>query len=199
MKKIIFFTFVLLTFNSFSQDESDVLPTDKGQFLVNGGLNFNTSQLDAPNSFIEDASQFNITLGPKAGYFVIDGLAVGLEASFTFARDEFEFIDGERFTNKTTIYTAGPFVRYYLKSGLFTEASIGFGKQNTERDDQFQTDFESETDFFSYELGIGYAIFFNNSVSLEPFLSYQFDRQTQNESESTTKGLNLGVGFTFYF
>lgn len=197
MKTVVLALTILLSISVYAQND-DVRPTDKGSFLVNGAFNFNTSNVDATNSFLDGAKQFNLSFSPRAGYFVMDGLAVGLETTFTYAREEFEFIYGT-LTNKTSIFTAGPFVRYYLKSGFFAEASIGFGKQNSESDDPDGVNFETEIDFFSYELGVGYAIFFNNNVSLEPFLSYQFDQQTQNEDEIKASGLNLGVGFTFYF
>jgi outer membrane protein len=198
MKNIFFALILLFSISTFAQN-NDAQPTDKGQFLVNGALNFNTSKSDQGGSFIEDSSFINFTLSPRVGYFVIDQLAVGLETSFTYSRTEFEFIDNSMLTQNSTIFSAGPFVRYYLKNGLFAEASIGFARQDNLREEEGVDDFESELDFFFYEFGIGYAIFFNNSVSLEPFLSYQFERTTQNEAEIDTSGLNLGVGFTFYF
>jgi len=196
MKHLFVTCLFLFSISVFSQDDSDASPTDKGSFLVNGAFNFNTSKLDA--RFVEDASTLNFSLSPRAAYFVIDRLAVGLDASFMYSKEDFTYLDGENLGFKTTILTAGPFVRYYLKNGLFAEANIGFGIQNSERENEFVTG-DAEADFFSYEFGVGYAIFFNNSVSLEPFLSYQFDRQTQNENDTDVSGLNLGVGFTFYF
>lgn len=207
MKKVLFVIFIFLSFTLFAQDD-DARPTDKGSFLVNGALGFNVSKVDMPESIFKDISRFNVSLSPRAGYFVIDRLAVGLETSFTFSREKIDYVDVtfpidyvsdlEDQITTTTMLSAGPFVRYYLKNGIFAEASIGFGKLNSKRDDYLGT-LELERNFFSYELGVGYAIFFNNSVSLEPFLSYQFEEQTENENETTTSGLNLGVGFTFYF
>ncbi|MDR9400470.1 MAG: autotransporter outer membrane beta-barrel domain-containing protein [Psychroflexus sp.] len=206
--KNLFLTFVLLFSINASAQYDDARPTEKGQFLVNGGLTFNASKIDSPESAIEDISRFNFSISPRAGYFVIDRLAIGLEASFFFSRQKTEYIDGppqfgnlngnEDQINTTTSYSAGPFVRYYLKNGIFAEAGVAFAKQNSEVDN-YLGPLELESEFFSYEVGAGYAIFFNNSVSLEPFLSYQFERQTQNENETTISGLNLGVGFTYYF
>jgi hypothetical protein len=128
---------------------------------------------------------------------VIDRLAIGLETTLTISKDEFVF-PGNNVEVRNTGFTVGPFVRYCLKNGLFAEASVGIGPINQDIDDEFGGN-ESDLDLFSYEIGVGYAIFFNNSVSPEPFLSYQFENQTQNENETDTSSLNLGVGFTFCF
>ena len=208
MKNLCLALALIFSLSVFSQDD-DAMPTDKGSFLVNGAMDFNISSSKLSNSIIEDVRRLSFSLTPRVGYFITDGLAIGLEASFRLSREKVDYIGngGAVFPNvqglddqitNTSTYALGPFVRYYFKNGIYAEAGIGYSRQNTDYEDELQN-LEIETEFFSYEIGAGYALFFNNSVSLEPFLSYQFESQTQNENETDTSGLNLGVGFTFYF
>src|SRR5690554_3140645 len=99
------------------QMESEVgtAPIQQGNWMVGGGI--------GSLGYDFDAKKFNIALEPGAGYFVSDGIAVGLKLIADFATIE----DAENTFN----YGLLPFVRYYFPEGssptgrFFAEAKAG--------------------------------------------------------------------------
>jgi outer membrane protein len=199
MKKLLFMSIMIYSsFTLFAQkEETKTKPTDKGHFIVDGSVYFSTnntkSEQDGFNA--TKSNSFSLGISPKVAYFVADRLALGLETSFGYADNEFTNSNGTKFSGNSTSITVGPFIRYYLVNGLFGQASLGFGKSNSENDG-----FENESDFFRYQLGIGYAIFLNEHISLEPTISYQHSKNKSDQStfETTNNGFTLGAGFTIY-
>ncbi|WOC39949.1 outer membrane beta-barrel protein [Polaribacter sp. HL-MS24] len=199
MKKLLFMSIVICSsFTLFSQEKGTKnKPTDKGNFIVDGSVNFSTNNSKSvQNGFnTTESSNFGFGINPKAAYFVVDRLALGLETSFGYFDNEFIDNNGTKFSSNSTSITIGPFLRYYLVNGLFGQASLGFGKANSENEG-----IESESDFFSYQFGLGYAFFLNKHISLEPTISYQYRESGSDQStfETTNNGFILGAGFTIY-
>lgn len=184
-------------FSAFGQqDENRTNPTDKGHYIVDGSVYFaiNNSKSEF-NGFESKSKAFGFGLSPKAAYFVMDRFAVGVETSFNYNDGEFTDVEGRKTSTKGTSISAGPFLRYYLANGLFGEASIGFGtSKNT------SGDYEATSNSFGYKLGVGYAIFLNQHISVEPMLSYRNTNLKDKETtvENTNNGFTLGAGFTLY-
>lgn len=178
------------------QEESTSNPTDKGHFIVDGSVTFsiNNSRFER-EAGASKSNSFGFGVSPKAGYFVIDRLALGLETFFGYSDREFTNSDGRMNSGSTTGISVGPFARYYLVNGLFGQASAGFGT-NRSKSEGNVTNIES----FRYQLGVGYAIFLGPQVSLEPILSYYHSKGTNDQSsfESTNNRFSLGAGFTIY-
>ncbi|MEO1256535.1 MAG: hypothetical protein AAFY41_16835, partial [Bacteroidota bacterium] len=80
-----------------------------------------------------------------------------------------------------------------------------FGRVTSEQDgdDVIFPDFEVTSSTISWGLGFGYALFLNESISLEPALSYnRFSRDPNTESgneRDVTSFINFRVGFNIYF
>lgn len=181
---------------SAQQEETTSNPTDKGHFIVDGSVFFSTSNSKSErDGFSNESKSFGLGISPKAAYFVIDRLALGLETSFNYSDREFTNSEGETTSGNVTGISIGPFARYYLVNGLFGQASAGFGSSRSNSEGTI-----SKNDSFRYKLGVGYAIFLGPQVSLEPILSYRHSKNTSNRSsiESTNNGFTLGAGFTIY-
>ena len=180
-----------------AQQEETTHPTDKGHFIVDGSVFFsiNNSKTEQ-DGFKTENKSFGIGISPKAAYFVVDRLALGLETSFNYTDSEFTNSEGEKSSGNGTGISVGPFARYYLVNGLFGQASAGIGTatNNNDEGDKFTRD------VFRYQLGVGYAIFLGPQVSLEPIVSYRYTKSTQNQSsaENINNGFTLGAGFTIY-
>ena len=179
-----------------AQQEETTSPTDKGHFIVDGSVFFsiNNSKTEGDGIYSENNS-FGLGISPKAAYFVIDRLALGLETSFGYADRENTNFDGETTSRNSTGISVGPFARYYLVNGLFGQASAGIGYSRSNSQGNV-----SKSESFRYQLGVGYAIFLGPQVSLEPIVSYRHSKNTRNGSstESTNNGFTLGAGFTIY-
>ncbi|MEP2937495.1 MAG: outer membrane beta-barrel protein [Gilvibacter sp.] len=178
------------------QDNTTTNPTDKGHYIVDGSVSFSiNNSTSVQDNFQTKNKAFGLGLSPKVAYFVIDRLAVGIEASFGYTDNEFTGIDGVKSNSNSSGITVGPFARYYLVNGLFGQASVGFGTSKTNSDE-----FDTKSNLFRYQLGVGYAIFLGEQVSLEPIISYNHSKTTADQSTFETKndGFTLGAGFTIY-
>src|SRR5690606_33126714 len=93
-----------------------------------------------------------------------------------------------------------PFARYYTPVGLFGEASVGLGNVNIIEQYEGEKD-EYKTGVFGWSVGVGYAIFLNEHVSLEPSFSYNNIIGTSDEDSKfkTKTGLfMIQVGFNIF-
>jgi opacity protein-like surface antigen len=196
MKKLLLACVMVCSALTASAQEETTSPTDKGHFIVDGSVFFaiNNSETDQ-DGFNTKNKSFGVGISPKAAYFVIDRLAVGLETSFNYFDSEFTNSQGEKTSSNGTGISVGPFARYYLANGLFGEGSVRIGTSTTKSEGEKYT-----SDSFRYRLGIGYAIFLGPQVSLEPIISYSHTKNTNNRStaENTSSGFTLGAGFTIY-
>ncbi len=98
-------------------------------------------------------SNVSFFLSPTAGFFVADDLAVGANISVAASEGFSQF-------------GIGPFARYYFLKGLFAQAGLDF---TSTKFDGFDSD--SSTRF---NVGVGYSVFLNDGVALEPGLVFDF-------------------------
>lgn len=155
-----------MTINCFSQIHK---PITKGNIMLDGGGTIQTQKDKYTNAYgTSKASLFYISLSPGFGYFVIDQLAVGLNASLFYNSA------GE---NKYYSLGIGPMARYYFNNGPFlkTDLSVSYLHSNQGTSNQ---------KFFMIIPGAGYAFFLNPKVSLEPCLCYEFDNINYNSSNN---------------
>lgn len=131
-----------------------------------------------------DDSEFALSLDPKVAWFVIDYLAVGADLSLGFTLNEGDFA-----------YTLGigPMVRYYFDFGLFLDAQGGIEYDHYPNEKYLN---------FYIKPGVGYAIFINPKVALEPEVTYLFHSSKHtlpgSESKAKTNRIGLEIGFTIF-
>jgi outer membrane protein len=180
--------------------------TGAGSLLIGGSSSFSFSA-DNQKYKSDDGDGtlgkgFSISLTPQFGYFVIDGLAVGLilDVSVESFKD-----DGAEDSESYTTILAGPFVRYYVNIGdgmikPFAEAAIGVGSQIYKYVD-FEDDTQKEkTGVFGYQFKIGAAAFLNDNVSIDMGLGYSSttlkDKEDNDDNEKYifgSFGLEVGI------
>jgi hypothetical protein len=114
-----------------------------------------------------------LTLDLKAGYFVIDNLALGL----SFGYEKYSLDDSEE-----SLTSFGLFGRYYVNGKIFVGAGYSSSK------------FEDSDAANSLPFEVGYAAFITDNIAFEPSISYAIG---VGDNESNTFGLNLG--FALYF
>lgn len=153
------------------------------------------------------ASLVNISIG----VFPLEKFLVGLNFGLLSSKESIENLaDGsgsyfyDENIEKSSSYTMGPFVRYYIVKGLYGEASYFFGKSKTHTDYTY-VNLQSQTIVSGWEenkqgvtgfsLGAGYSIFLtrSNRVALDVGVSYQ-----NYKAASKFSGAGLGIsGFLF--
>lgn len=147
----------------------------KGNWMMGGSGsfgNYKTKSLGAENS----GNYLN--LYPNVGYFFIDKLAFGINASLNVQ------------TKFNTSYGLGPYVRYYFleknKSfNVFSGLNYYFQTGNGNGDAKFET----------INIKAGTVFFLNSSVGLEIALNYSNQKSNQDYQSNN---VYLGVGFQIH-
>jgi hypothetical protein len=124
-------------------------PIKKGNIILGG--NGSISNLKYRET---DYKLFSAYVNPTCNYFLMDNLATGLTASISY--DNLNDV-------KSTTYGIGPNIKYYFNNGILlrAESLISMSTGNS-----------STTKTFFVKSGMGYAIFINSKVSIEPALLY---------------------------
>lgn len=153
-------------------------PIKEGNWLMGGSIG------STGYSFEGKAFEFN--LAPKAGYFISDGVAIGLELNGgLIARKD---------TKPVWKYGLMPFARYYFPEGasstgrFFGEGKIGLSGEAYDGYDATS---------FAFGINAGYAHFITESVALEGTVGYNYSKANVSGAEKQT-GLGLAVGLQIY-
>ena len=175
----------------------------KGSVLTGGNFGFsfgtNKSTYHSPYSDFSFSQKYSsITMSPHAGFFLANGFSLGLIVdltSTTYKGDEFNQKD------KNSQYTIGPAVRFYTPGGFFFHADVAFGK-NTSKSSSDWGSYTGEDKLSKYQLGIGYAIFINDFVALEPSMTYRSSKTKNTDGEARGEErlgeFVVGMGFSIY-
>lgn len=138
---------------------------DGGTMIAGGNAYFN-HYINRSDSVT--FKQTTVTISPQFGIAFADNFVAGAYFSFSAVKD-------------FSTWSVGPFVRYYMKNFY---AQLGYGYTRTGDVGQSATD-----------ISLGYAIFFNDYVALEPALYYnQYFNNGLNGSD-----LGAKIGFQIYF
>ncbi len=189
--------------------------TSKGKFLLGGltyvgGGGFDATSIGYTTTKSKDDSgdgdykgkEFSFNLAPKLGYFVIDNLALGLD--FTLV-SSFNKTTNTDFKYNSTLFTAGPFVRYYIPTKKvlpFAEAmySVGSLKSSSEWEGGENTE---KYGVQLYSVGIGVAIPLGEKASFDALVGYHStiykDKEdNENNSRNIVGTVGLKLGFTIF-
>lgn len=173
--------------------------TEKGKFIVGGGLGFDTESVkDTDNK----STSFNIM--PSAGYFVADNIAVGLGLGYQWSKTE-EGVD----ESTTGLFSVAPFGRWYSANGpvrFFGQLSAPMGWGNMKENG----DKVGNVSSYGVELAPGIAYFPTSKIGLEfkvrglYYNSNNIEPTGEAKTTVNTFGLNANslaptVGVQFYF
>ena len=155
--------------------QADNLPLSEGNMIIGGSVNIDWMGAKYSGGFSSDESKrFLIGPYPLAEYFIADNLALGGSATLSL-----------RIGDGTTNFSIGigPEVRYYFDWGLMVKAGTSFVYGTHDKD-------------FSLLLkpGVGYPIYINSKVAIEPCLIYEFNSETWNVSSTEYKYKSNRIG-----
>lgn len=153
-------------------------PIKKGNWIVGGALG------STGYSFEEES--FNINITPRAGYFISNGVALGLEVGAGLQTVK----DGDNIWN----YKVMPFARYYFPEGasetgrFFGQGAIGISGA--------EVGGKSDTSF-AFNVNAGYSHFVSRNVALEAIVGYNYSKSNQSNA-SAHNGLGVSLGFQIF-
>lgn len=173
---------------------------EKGKIYVGGKTNLSFTSATVTPEYDGTAGDKTKTqsfeFSPAVGYFIMDGLAVGLDLSFSTEKEKVG--DGDwSDPMKTTVIAA--FGKYYMGSGNikpFGMARLGYAAVSMADDDAFKSS------GLAFGAAVGGAYFLNESVALELGLGYDYlSLKNKKDDKSVDKvgalGVNIGVVVTF--
>lgn len=177
MKKIVLSAAALIAF-AFSataqETETPAFGFSAGNIILEGNLSFSSTKDEDPAGEVKES---NFEFNPKAGYFVTDKFAVGVELLVGSNKEEDTPLGGPTVEQKTNAFAAGVFGRYYFldlgqRFKTYAELGVGFGNAKNEIDG---TEVSSASGVNAgFDLGINYFITpsFAINFGLSDVLSY---------------------------
>lgn len=215
-KQALIITFAVLTASSTILTAQ----TTKGKFLLGelsyieflgngvlGSTNFGyttfQNKSDGGNSDDSKDKMFSVNIVPRAGYFIIENLAVGLDV---FLATESHKAMDDAYKSTSTFFAAGPFVRYYIPTKKvlpFTEVNYSIGSRTG------KTEFDgNEPSTYKYGIqlygaGLGLAVPLGAKVTFDVLAGYHAyvikDMEDNYNNERLVAGtVGLKLGFTVY-
>jgi outer membrane protein len=166
-------------------------------------LGFSTVKFKSDdNNDDSESTKFNcFNLMPKAGYFVIDNLAVGIDLQLGIFTMK-ETYNSYTYKDRGTVFSAGPFLRYYFpvnKIMPYLEAGGSLGSATITSENENEED-KSKTNTNSFSAGAGISTPLGDKVALDLMLGYlsmtMKDKEDNDNNERTiigTLGLKFGV------
>lgn len=168
MKKVILSAAALFAF-AFANAQETTTETpafgfSAGNIIIEGNLQFSASKdEDATGEVKEGTFNFN----PKAGYFLTDKFAVGVELGIGSNKTETTPVGGPTVEEKSNNFNAGVFGRYYFldlgqRFKTYAEVGLGFGSEKFETDGT-ET---SKDNYFGAGLDLGINYFVTKSFAI---------------------------------
>ena len=171
----------------------------QGTYFANGSVDiFSTTRNINDNK----SDAFTIQFMPRAGYFVMDRLAVGLGLVVSSNKESTDTGFGELETTVTGFGIA-PLARYYFDNNIFGEAAIGIGSTKSKTEGGGFGDTEIKSNTFGFRIGAGYAFFLGSHIAIEPSLNYSWEDINPEDAPSgydeSLSSIFLNVGITAFF
>lgn len=154
-------------------------PIQKGNWMVGSSV--------GSTGYSFEEKSFNINVLPSAGYFITDGLAVGLQAGAGLQTIK----HGKNIWN----YKVMPFARYYFPEGA-SETGRFFGQGAIGVSGLSQREGGSESSF-AFSVNAGYSHFLSRNVALEGLLGYNYSKSNLADAKAQN-GLGFSVGFQIF-
>jgi len=166
-------------------------PISKGHFFAGGIIGYDSKRIDATLDEITISQRINsLELSPNFGFFLINRMALGLKANSIFTKTRYLSTND---LNKERKLLLSPFIRYYVYSDFFGELDLGYGKVK----------YEEETGTILRGLfSIGYSMFLNDKISLEPILSlsrYKENWKNNFLSDNKQTTISFSVSLQAFF
>lgn len=182
MKKTIITSLIIL--GGLLTSESAQAQLQKGNLLLGGNVgNINFGSINS------STEHFSMSFSPKAGYFIIDNLAIGL------ANPWYASWGGDYNTRSGALSIFG---RYYFndaktivlnKARFFVGIETGFGSNRTKYK-AIPNSYITKSNYGMFDVEAGFAYFLTSNVALEAAL--KLENTFYSSASNTALGIRLG-------
>lgn len=183
-----------------------IAQTTQGTISLGGALGFSSSTYQNTGG---EGKTNTVFIAPSAGYFLADGMELGLNVAFSKASDEFDGDDA----GSTTETALGPYFKYYMFTAnedfAFTlNASLLFGfSKDAPPSDVDADDVKGKS--LQFAISPGFSYFFTDKIGLDfqlqglTFRKEDPNTDADDDEESTfifgVASFSPSLGFKFYF
>ena len=186
----------LIVFTNIVNNGQVEKPFTMGHFFFGGSISLDRNKIewtymDYPQ--VLNHNEININTDLYLGIFVYNYITAGMKFDLWINRYKFSTGAPEYYN----VLLLEPFIRFYAPFGLFGEGAIGygfdkFGLGTTDTDDKKMN---------KWNMGLGYSLFINKNIAIEPVFSYGVIKKTEMEDQTIEKikFLNLHIGIQLYF
>jgi outer membrane protein len=165
---------------------------EKGNIFVQGsskiGFSSEKYTYTSGGTSTESSKSTHFGFSPKAGYFVMDNLPVGL--AINLSTNKTKAISGSNESHYTD-FTIGPFVRYYFlpqdKLKPMAEISAGFGTSKDKSTNSGYS-YESKSGVLEFSIGAGASCFVTDHIAFDMLIAYNSTKYSL-KSESNSSGV----------
>ncbi|WP_336518583.1 outer membrane beta-barrel protein [Pollutibacter soli] len=167
MSKILIAIALIFSFNIVNAQ------TERGDWMVGGGLELNTSK-----------NKTVFVFNPNIAWFIAKDFALGAQFSYSYL---------SLGDNRINTYGAGPFIRYYIPTKNvrpFLHGDVDFQTNKIKNNTITTTE-----NAFSFYIAGGAAFFINESLAFESKIGYRY---TDLKNQSGAGGVGLSLGFQVY-
>ena len=168
---------------------------------TNLGYSTFQNKSDGDNDDSKDKA-FLLNIVPRAGYFVIDNLAIGLDVLLATERVKSGDFD---YTYKSTSFAVGPFVRYYIPTKkVLPFAEVNYSMGSRKGKSEYDGSESPTTTLFSYMvLVLVLAVPIGEKVSFDAVAGYHAyvnkDKEdNDNNDRLVASTIGLKLGFTVF-
>lgn len=186
--------------------------TQSGNFMLGGNIGFSsTKEKDkVDNTTTEGPRNTSLYLSPNIGYFIMDGLALGVNINYGRTVSKYEEDRPRGVLERKYTYNAftfGPMLRYYYmlgdKAAVFAHANAGFGSLSSKEKIGNTTRENPSVKLQTLRVGPGLAYFITPSVAAEATLLYGSDRlkrkqDTGAEISERENGVYFNIGLQVF-
>ncbi len=181
--------------------------TERGSFIFGTGstigftsTNYKWNDNYSAYSGSESSTSSKFNINPSVGYFIVNGLAGGLNLNLIFTSSK-----QENNKDASTYVGFGPFVRYYFgkdKIKPLLQGGFGFAREIDKSEYSgaaIESKYSQNINYFEFDTGLAY--FINEKISLDVIAGYNSTTQKQKNDNSTQKNTaqNIGLGLAFNF
>jgi len=182
-KLLLLASFLFVSVTAFAQENRSSLINAKikdGTVMLGGNLTGSYQKYNKKTTN-EKGDLITARFTTKSGYFFWPDIAVGLNASLEYTSVN---VDSTLYGKRSTDLLAGPFIRYYWNSGLFAEVNLNAGIRSVKG--------EVKSDIKSGAIGLGYAFFLSEQITIEPLLSFDYRQNQVTINNVTSKDTQFG-------
>jgi len=176
---------------------------EAGKTLLGGTSNFSfttfSNKMKNDSEELDLGSNSSFEFNPHVGYFVADGVAMGISLPCTIetAKDD----DGAKVTSSYFVFA--PFIRSYFGSSNvrpFLQIDGGVGSVKNKTNPAYGSGEEETSKVLAWDLIFGLGFFLNEKISMDLSLGYGYLSMEPNENNYqdislVSSGVAFNVGF----